>query len=50
MHASAAAFVIDGGISRVIGNFAISLNRGPIPLRLFTDEQEAHAWLDAIED
>ena len=50
MHASAAAFVIDGGISRVIGNFAISLNRGSIPLRLFTDEQGAHAWLSAIED
>lgn len=44
-----AALLIDSGISKVIGNFVIGLNKGPVEARLFTSEDEAKAWLDTLE-
>jgi hypothetical protein len=35
-------------ISRVIGNFFLGLNRPPHPIRMFTSEEEAIAWLRGI--
>ena len=35
-------------ISRVIGNFFLGLNRPPHPIRMFTSEEDAVAWLRSI--
>jgi hypothetical protein len=47
---AATAMVIDSGLSRVIGNFVIGLNRSDMLIKLFTDEQEARSWLEALPD
>ncbi len=39
------ALLIGSPISRVIGNFFMGLNKPPYPLRLFTSEEKAMAWL-----
>ncbi len=43
--ALAQAIVIDSGVSRVMGNFFLGLNRPPFPVKLFTAEEEAAQWL-----
>jgi len=50
VYTRAVAFLVDGGLSRVIGNFAVRLNQGPIPIRLFPNEAEAMAWLESLDD
>ena len=42
---SAAAILVGSGISRAIGNFMSSVLRPCYPMRLFTSEHEALAWL-----
>ncbi len=42
------ALLIDSGISKVIGNFVMGLNKGPVRARLFTSEDQALAWLDSL--
>jgi hypothetical protein len=42
--------MVDSGISRVIGNFAIGLNKGHVNVRLFTTEADARAWLTSLPD
>lgn len=42
------AMLIDSGVSRVIGNFVIGLNRSDMLIKLFTDEAEARAWLETL--
>jgi len=42
---AALAMLIDSQIGRVLGNFFMRVNRPPFPLRLFTAEAEALAWL-----
>ena len=42
---SAVAILIQSVLSKVIANFFMGLRRPPIPIRLFTDEAEAFAWL-----
>jgi hypothetical protein len=42
---AALAMLIDSQISRILGNFFVNVNRPPFPLRLFTEEAEALAWL-----
>lgn len=44
-HLIALAFLVDSALSRMIGNFFISLNRPQIPCRLFNTEPTAFAWL-----
>lgn len=44
------ALQVDSGISRVIGNFAIGLNKGYVNARLFTDEDSAREWLKSLPD
>lgn len=47
---SATALLVDSPISRVFGNFFIGLNRPPWPVRMFSDESEAMAWLEGFID
>lgn len=42
---SALALLIDSEMGRMFGNFYMRVNRPPFPLRLFTSETEAIAWL-----
>ncbi len=41
----AQAIVIDSGVSRVMGNFFIGLNKPVFPVKLFNTEEEAVPWL-----
>jgi hypothetical protein len=41
----ALALLVGSPVSRVIGNFMIGLNKTSYPTRLFTQEDEALAWL-----
>lgn len=41
----AVALLVGSPVSRTIGNFFVSLNKPNFPVRLFTDESEAKAWL-----
>ena len=43
----ALAMLIDSQIGRIFGNFFMNVNKPPFPLRLFTAEAEAIAWLKA---
>jgi hypothetical protein len=44
----AAALIVGSPISRVLGNFFLGLNRPAFPLRLFTSEEDAVAWLKGL--
>lgn len=41
----AMAVLVDSTGSRILGNLFMTLNRGKIPTRIFTDESLAIAWL-----
>jgi hypothetical protein len=41
----AVALIVNSLLSRSIGNFILGFNRPVVPVRLFTDEAEAVAWL-----
>ena len=43
--AAQSALLVSSPISRVISNFFIGLNKPRYPLRIFTDETSAVAWL-----
>lgn len=45
---SATALLIDSGVSAVIGNFSLQVDRQTLPTRLFTSEAKALAWLEAF--
>ena len=45
---SALALIIGGPLSRIIGNFFLSVNKPLYPARLFDNEASALAWLQAI--
>jgi len=42
-----AAMLVGSPVSRVIGSFFLGINRPAFPTKLFTDEDEALAWLRA---
>jgi len=42
---NAIALIIKSPVSKIIGNFYISLEKPPVPVRLFTNEKEAVKWL-----
>ena len=44
-YSIAQALITRSPISRLIGNFFLGLNKPRHPVRLFTSEQEAMAWL-----
>ncbi len=43
--AAATVLLISSPVSRVIGNFFMGLNKPPYPIKLFTSEEKAIAWL-----
>lgn len=44
-HESAAALIVKSPLTRALGNFFLGLNKPLMPTRLFSDENEALAWL-----
>ncbi len=42
---AALAMLIDSQIGRILGNFFMTVNKPPFPLRLFTSEADAILWL-----
>ncbi len=44
-NTKAQAMIIDSGISRVLGNFFLGLNRPKYPVHLFTSKEDAVVWL-----
>jgi len=42
----AVAALINSGVSKILGNFVIRLNKHEHPVRMFTREEEAVAWLE----
>ena len=42
---SAIAIIVDSGLSKIIGNYAIMLNRPVVPIRLFTSLTDARFWV-----
>jgi hypothetical protein len=42
------ALIVQSPLSRVIGNFFMSLNKPEIPARLFDNEDDAIAWLQKL--
>lgn len=42
----AVAIIVDNSLSRMIGNFFVGFNRPELPLKIFTDVDEAVEWLD----
>lgn len=45
---SAVALIVGTPLSRVMGNFFLSVSRPSYPVRLFDDEASALAWLQAF--
>ncbi len=43
--AKAIALLVGSPVSRVIGNFYMGLNKPPYPVKLFSSEKKAIAWL-----
>jgi hypothetical protein len=44
----AVAILVDGPVSRMLGNFFLSISRPKYPTRLFADPDEARAWLRGL--
>ena len=49
-HTAAVAILIDGPVSRMLGNFFLSVSRPAYPTRLFADEASALAWLETFRE
>ena len=47
---SAVALIVGTPLSRIMGNFFLTVNKPPYPVRLFDDEASGLAWLQAIID
>jgi hypothetical protein len=47
---SAAALLISSPVGRVIGTFFLRIAHSATPIRLFTNEQEALAWLEQFRE
>ncbi len=45
---SALAVVTTSTLGRVIGNFMVGMSSGHLPIRLFSDEESALAWLKTL--
>jgi hypothetical protein len=44
-YLSAAALLIGNPVSRIIGNFYMGINKTAMPVKMFSSEKEALAWL-----
>ncbi len=43
-----AALLVGNPVSRVVGNFYLGLNKSTMPIKLFTDIDEAWNWLEKL--
>ena len=43
-HAVCSAMVTNSFLQKILGNFFLNFNRVDIPIRLFTDPEEAESW------
>jgi hypothetical protein len=48
--ASAVAIIVGTPVSKVLGNFYLGLSNPHLPTRLFSDEDEALAWLKGYRE
>lgn len=46
---AAIAMVIRSPVTRIIGNLVLAMNRTNVPIRMFTDEAGAVAWLHRLQ-
>ncbi len=44
-YVKAGALLIGSALTKTIGNIFLSVNKPPVPTKLFTDETEAKEWL-----
>lgn len=44
-QATAVALLVASAVSKVVANFIISVQKLPVPVRMFTDEAAATTWL-----
>jgi len=42
---SAAALLVGNPVSRIIGNFYMGINKTAMPIKMFTDKDQAITWL-----
>ena len=42
---TASALLVESALSRMIGNIFLTINKPDVPVKLFTNEQEAKKWL-----
>jgi hypothetical protein len=47
--AKAQALLVDTGLSKIIGNFLLGLNKPPYPTKMFTSDTEAVEWLRGFD-
>jgi len=46
----ASAILVNSGVSRILGNLFIGLNRPAFPTKIFTKEDQALEWLSAFKE
>ena len=46
---SACAMLINSPVSKIIGNFFLTINKPSLPNRIFTDREEALKWLQQFK-
>ena len=46
---SAAAILVDGGVSSMLMDFFKGVDAGAMPIQVFTDAAEARAWLKGLD-
>ena len=44
-QATAVALLVASAVSKVVANFVISVQKLPVPVRMFTDQEAATTWL-----
>jgi hypothetical protein len=48
-HLSAAAFIVNSSLNKIIGNFFINISKPEIPTRLFMNKKDALQWLEQFK-
>lgn len=45
LHVKAGALITGSSLNRTLGNIFLTIDKPPVPTKLFTDEQKARQWL-----
>jgi hypothetical protein len=48
-HIIASALVLDSKVGKLLGNFFLQINKPKVPLRLFTNRNDALEWLNSFK-